>query len=93
MKTAYWFTNEYFLYLCRGTNGIETNLFVEFRLKEPAENELIRLENACREFSNRLIDQVVRQSVLTETSAFRDTLVKKAFFEGRLRTDLVNAEK
>lgn len=89
MKTAYWLTEEYFLFLFRDTKDPATSLSVELRLKDPAENTQKLLETACRKFGNHLIDQEVRQVVQTETAAFRDALVQKAFFEGRPRTGMV----
>jgi len=89
MKTAYWLTEEYFIYLSRDTKDPASSLSAELRLKDPAPNTQKLLETACRKFGNHLIDQEVRQVVQTETAAFRDALVQKAFFEGRPRTGMV----
>lgn len=80
LKTAYWFTDEFFLFLAKnlGTGLLE----VEFRLKEGDDTE--RLKAACGAFSNHLLDQEVRQKVLSETAAVRDALIKKAFFDARI---------
>lgn len=83
MKTAYWLTEDYYVYLSRDNKDPATFLSAELRLKESSENTPKLLEIACREFGNHLIDQEVRQAVQTETSVFRDALVQKAFFEGR----------
>lgn len=82
LKTAYWLTDQYYLYLYRDNAHSESILIVELRLKKLGENNAA-LESACREFSNHLIDQEVRQIVQAETSGLRDSLVQKAFFEGR----------
>jgi len=82
LKTAYWLTDEYYIYLTRDKKDPEVRLIAELRLKELSESSLNLLETACRKFGNQLIDQEVRQFVQTETSVLRDTLVKKAFFEG-----------
>ena len=80
LKTAYWFTDQYYLYLA---NNRATGLLdVEFRLKQGDDVE--KLKTACGEFWNGMLDQAVRQRVLEETSGVRDTLLKKAFFEAKL---------
>lgn len=80
LKTAYWFTDHYYLFLAKNTGtGL---LDVEFRLKQGDDKE--KLKAACGEFWNALLDQEVRQKVLSETTAVRDALIKKAFFEARL---------
>lgn len=88
LKTAYWLTDTYFLYLFRDNQNPSSKLTVELRLKEPGENAQ-SLEIACRKFGNHLLDQEVRQVVQTETAGLRDALVQKAFFEGRPRTLMV----
>lgn len=92
MKVSYWMTNDHYVYLSRISEGQDSQLCVELRLKEPSDNPKIQLEKACREFGNRLVDQEVRQAVLFETAVVRENLVKKAFFEGR-RTDASNVKK
>jgi His-Xaa-Ser system protein HxsD len=79
LKTAYWFTDHYYLYLA--SNRDTGFLDVEFRLKEAGSVE--RLRAACGEFWNAMLDQAVRQRVLEETAPLRDTLLKKAFFEAK----------
>lgn len=79
LKTAYWFTDKYYLFLAKSrANGL---FEVEFRLKTG--ESLEQLKAACGEFSNNLLDQEVRQKVLLETASVRDTLLKKAFLEGK----------
>ena len=79
LKTAYWFTDQYYLFIAK--NPV-TGLFdVEFRLKQG--DSLDKLKAACGEFWNNILDQEVRQKVLSETAGVRDTLIKKAFFEAR----------
>lgn len=79
LKTAYWFTDQYYLFLA---NNRDTGLLdVELRLKHG--DDIEKLKAACGEFWNNLLDQAVRQRVLEETSAVRDTLLKKAFFEAK----------
>jgi len=80
LKTAYWFTDQYYLYLA---NNRATGLLdVEFRLKQG--DDIGKLKAACGEFWNGMLDQAVRQQVLQETAPVRDTLLKKAFFEAKL---------
>lgn len=79
LKTAYWFTDQYYLFLTADKNNNSIN--VEFRLKQGDSVE--KLKEACAEFCNSLLDQSVRQRVLEETSAIRDSLIRKAFFEGK----------
>jgi His-Xaa-Ser system protein HxsD len=76
LKTAYWFSDRFYLYLTRTTDG---RFLVEFRQKNVDTTE--DLTAACREFCTGLIDYAVRQHVLTETSAVRDALIRKAFFD------------
>lgn len=79
LKTAYWFTDQYYLFLAKDR---ETGfLNVEFRLKQGDSVE--KLKNACGDFWNGLLDQAVRQRVLEETAGVRDSLLKKAFFEAK----------
>lgn len=77
LKTAYWFTDQHYLFLAK--NADTGFIDVEFRLKQG--DSLDKLKAACGEFWNNVLDQEVRQKVLGETSAVRDTLIKKAFFE------------
>ncbi len=77
LKTAYWFSERFYLYLARTTDGA---LLVELRHKiSPSTSN--ELTSACREFCNSVIDHEVRQQVLYETSAVRDSLIRKAFFD------------
>ena len=78
LKTAYWFSERFYLYLTRTADG---RLRVELRHKTSGTTD--ELESACREFCNSLLDQEVRQHVLHETSAVRDSLIRKAFFDVR----------
>jgi His-Xaa-Ser system protein HxsD len=78
-KTAYWFTDRYYLFLSRDT--VSGLLTVEFRLKEVGDPA--HLSTACGEFHNRLLDFALREKVLSQTSEVRDTLVRKAFFEAK----------
>ncbi len=79
LKTAYWFTDQYYLYLA---NNSDTGLLdVEFRLKQGDSVDMLKA--ACGEFWNGMLDQAVRQRVLEETASLRDTLLKKAFFEAK----------
>lgn len=79
LKTAYWFTDQYYLFLAHNR---DTGLLdVEFRLKQGDSVEKLRA--ACGEFWNGLLDQAVRQRVLEETAAVRETLLRKAFFEAK----------
>jgi His-Xaa-Ser system protein HxsD len=80
LKTAYWFTDNYYLYLAN--NRVNGLLDVEFRLKQG--DDIAKLKVACGEFWNAMLDQAVRQRVLEETAPVRDTLLKKAFFEAKL---------
>ncbi|HDL85392.1 MAG TPA: His-Xaa-Ser system protein HxsD [Candidatus Acetothermia bacterium] len=80
LKTAYWFTDNYYLYLAN--NRVTGLLDVEFRLKQG--DDIGRLKAVCGEFLNGMLDQAVRQRVLEETAGVRDTLLKKAFFEAKL---------
>lgn len=84
LKTAYWLTDKFYLYLSMGQEE-PYFLYVEIRLKEKHPNSKEMLEDVCREFNNLLVDQEVRQKILAETSTIRDTLVQKAFFEGKPR--------
>lgn len=80
LKTTYWFTERCYIFLSR-PEGRPDTIEVEMRTKNQlSQDELVLL---CREFYNSLIDQQVRQDVIAETGSIRDTLVKKAFFEGR----------
>lgn len=79
LKTAYWFTDQYYLFLAR--NNKSGLLDVEFRLKQAESPEKLKI--ACGEFWNNLLDQEVRQKVLLETAPLRDTLLKKAFLEAK----------
>ncbi len=79
LKTAYWFTDSYYLFIAK--NRASGLLGVELRPKDGVPIE--RLSAACGEFWNQLLDYEVRQKVFAETSAVRDTLIKKAFFEAK----------
>ena len=79
LKTAYWFTDRYYLFLTKNSLGL---IDVEVRAKQDGAPDDLKV--ACGEFWNKLLDQEVRQKVLAETGSLRDTLLKKAFFEARL---------
>lgn len=79
-KTVYWYTDDYYLFIDRPAPDSE-EIRVEFRHKDATNKTSLKVVGA--EFLNRLIDQQVRQDVLKETSAVREQLIKKAFFEGR----------
>ena len=83
-KTAYWYTNDYYLFLDRPSAGSQ-EIRVEFRHKDISNRAPLKSVGA--EFLNRLIDQQVRQDVLKETGAVREQLIKKAFFEGASHLD------
>lgn len=76
-KTAYWFTDQCYLYLAKRASMVE----VEFRLKTGDSAD--ELKKVCGLFLNNLLDHSVRQRVLEETSGIRDTLLKKAFFDAK----------
>jgi len=76
-KTAYWFTDKYYLFLANRSSIVE----VELRLKQGDSSD--ELKKICGQFLNNLLDQSVRQRVLEETSGIRDTLLKKAFFDAK----------
>ena len=82
-KSAYWFTNGYYIFLARGDEP--HTLQVQMRLKNSDNAD--SLENSAREFCNRLADQQVREFVASETGMIRDVLIKKAFFEGSKHFD------
>jgi His-Xaa-Ser system protein HxsD len=84
LKTAYWFTDRFYLYL-HMSQGAATQVNVEIRGKDSNGNG--GLIEACQEFGNALIDQAIRQQVLVETCEVRDALVRKAFAEGRHHMD------
>ncbi len=82
-KTAYWYTDTCFLFLSRLKSG--EIIEIEVRPKSKVGREaLVRL---TREFCNQLIDQQVRQTVIAETGEIRDSLIRKAFFEGKTHLD------
>ncbi len=77
LKTAYWFTDRFYVYLSKQA---DSTILIELRPKTTgSEQDLV---SACREFCNSLLDHSVRQQVIRETSAVRDSLIRKAFFEG-----------
>ena len=80
LKTAYWFTDQYFLFFPENSSPSIFN--VEVRPKDGGGKD--SLLTACGEFSNRLLDQELRQRVIAETGEVRNTLVRKAFFEAKL---------
>jgi len=83
-KAAYWYTDNYYLFLSRNTK-LGKSIRIEIRPKK--ETDSCQLTDACREFCNLLIDYRVRRIVLTETSDIRDALLRKAFGEGRNHLD------
>lgn len=83
MKTAYWYTDSYYVFIARGDNL--GSLKIELRTKAQARPD--SLELLAREFRNRLLDQQVRQMVAEEAGGIRDALIKKAFFEGNRRIE------
>jgi His-Xaa-Ser system protein HxsD len=85
LKTAYWHTDRFFLYLHRDDCAPQ-RVLVEMRGKDGAPGRDV-LVAACGEFANALLDQTVRQRVLAETRDVRDALLRKAFGEGRAHGD------
>jgi His-Xaa-Ser system protein HxsD len=86
-KAAYWYTDSYYVHFSR--DATSRRLLVEFRAKSG--EDAGALKRACAEFANKVLDFEVRQRVLLETSAIRDTLVKKAFFEARAALPALSA--
>ena len=82
-KTAYWFTDRHYVFLARGNEP--EFITIEIRAKQVISDD--DLEDACRDFCNRLIDQQVRQDVIQETGGIREMLLRKAFGEGREHGD------
>lgn len=76
-KTAYWFTDRFYLYLSRADSK---KISVEIRPKKSGDHS--ELKTACADFCNALIDFRVRQQVLAETLPIREALLAKAFAEG-----------
>ena len=78
-KTAYWFTDEYYLYLSKKQANL---LEIEIRPKN-SKTSVDNLKDVCGAFMNYMLDQEVRQKVIQETAAVRETLIQKAFFEAK----------
>jgi His-Xaa-Ser system protein HxsD len=85
-KTAYWFTDRYYVFLDRTAEG---RIVVELRAKEANGGDL---KAACAEFCNSLIDFRVRNIVAQETMPIREALVTKAFMEGVPQAGLAGAK-
>jgi len=79
-KTAYWYTERCYLFLSK-PDDFPGSIRLEIRPKKQLTKD--ELTVLCREFCNSLIDQQVRQDVIAETGPIRDSLLKKAFFEGK----------
>ena len=79
-KSAYWFTDRYYLFLDNLPDG---RIAVELRAKSSVSDE--ELERAGAEFCNSLIDFRLRDIVQRETGSIREALVTKAFLEGVAR--------
>ena len=84
-KTAYWFTDRFYLYLDRTAAGA---VRVELRSKEGLSADLVQ---SCSEFCNSLIDFQVRELVSRETAGIREALVKHAFLQGVPRPGFAGA--
>jgi His-Xaa-Ser system protein HxsD len=78
-KAAYWHTDRLYLFFSRG--HVPDQIHVEIRPKQDIAQEA--LEAVARDFCNAIIDYQVRQEVIAETGEIRDTLLRKAFGEGR----------
>lgn len=78
MGAIYWFTDQYYLFV--DDKGVESDCYlVEFRFKDKESSN--GLDWVISEFSNRLVDQKVRNLVSAETQMVRDIIVKRAFSE------------
>lgn len=86
-KTAYWFTDRFYLFLDSTEDGRVT---VEFRAK--TSSSPTQLQEACAEFCNSLIDFRVREEVRKQTGPIREALVTKAFMEGIPKPGLTGAQ-
>ena len=83
-KAAYWWSDRCYLYMRRSNKDAE-HLLIEMREKSPSQQQA--LEKLAKEFCNYLLDQQVRQYVLSETQTVRNLLLEKAFREGRSHHD------
>jgi len=75
-KTAYWWTDRYFVFIDREDN---CRWIVEIRNKPGKTSDL---QEATAEFCNALIDYRLRDLVTAETGSIREALVRRAFMEG-----------
>jgi len=76
-KTAYWCTDRYYVFI--DDDGPE-RLSIEIRQKS---DDFTDLTIAADEFCNSLIDFRLRDIVNAETGSIRDSLIRRAFQEGR----------
>ena len=79
-KTAYWHTDQYYLFLNR---SLENPHCIKVEIRPKKEMDRAELDLSCKAFCNSLIDQQVRQDVIKETGNIRDALVEKAFRDGK----------
>jgi len=84
LKTAYWFTDQYYVFIDRVDND---NAFLRVELRSKVDREHDSLTSSARELCNSLLDQQVRDLVSKETGHVRDFLIKKSFFEGSKHLD------
>lgn len=79
MKSTYWFTDRYFLYL-NWSDQEHKFLEVSFRSKSNADDS--NLPAVAGDFLNSVLDQQIRKQIEEESSLIKSIIVKKAFSEG-----------
>lgn len=80
LKTAYWHTDDFYLYISIANDNYE----VELRPKTKCSED--ELSIVCRKFLNSLIDYQLRQDILGETQEIREAIIRKAFGEATKKT-------
>ncbi|QQR80749.1 MAG: His-Xaa-Ser system protein HxsD [Deltaproteobacteria bacterium] len=80
LKTSYSFTDKCYLLI----SSVGPKLVVRIAPLEDSDEKKLDFKQVAKEFCNQLLEQKMREQVLTETGTIRETIITRAFLSGNL---------
>ncbi len=86
LKVCYEFTDKTYIHI----NDVDSEYIVNVYPISIGDDNV--LYEVFGEFANKLIDQELRQQVISETSSIRNIIIEKAFFDASFKKNDVNMD-